>query len=123
MPQGDMNIVAIVDDDGDVRDVLDALLEQAGHTVRTYQSGQRLLDDPALGDVACLIVDQNMPGMSGLDLLTALETAGRTIPSILITGVPDDDIAEEARAIGAIEVFGKPIDFARLLQLVAYAVQ
>ena len=123
MPQGDMNIVAIVDDDGDVRDVLDALLEQAGHTVRTYQSGQRLLDDPALGDVACLIVDQNMPGMSGLDLLTALETAGRTIPSILITGVPDEDIAEEARAIGAIEVFGKPIDFARLLQLVAYAVQ
>jgi FixJ family two-component response regulator len=118
-----MNIVAIVDDDGDVRDVLDALLEQAGHTVRTYKSGRQLLDDPALGDVACLIVDQNMPGMSGLDLLTALETAGRTIPSILITGVPDDDIAEEARAIGAIEVFGKPIDFARLLQLVAYAVQ
>jgi FixJ family two-component response regulator len=123
VPQGDMNIVAIVDDDGDVRDVLDALLEQAGHTVRTYQSGRQLLDDPALGDVACLIVDQNMPGMSGLDLLMALETAGRTIPSILITGVPDDDIAEEARAIGAIEVFGKPIDFARLLQLVAYAVQ
>src|SRR5579863_402705 len=123
VPQGDMNIVAIVDDDGDVRDVLDALLEQAGHTVRTYQSGRQLLDDPALGDVACLIVDQNMPGMSGLDLLTALETAGRTIPSILITGVPDEDIAEEARAIGAIEVFGKPIDFARLLQLVAYAVQ
>lgn len=123
MPPGDLNIVAIVDDDGDVRDVLDALLEQAGHTVRTYRSGQHLLDDPALADVACLIVDQNMPGMSGLDLLAALERAGRSIPSLLITGVPDDDIAEEARAIGAIEVFAKPIDSTRLLQLVAYAVQ
>jgi FixJ family two-component response regulator len=123
VPPGDLNIVAIVDDDGDVRDVLDALLEQAGHTVRTYRSGQQLLDDPALGDVACLIVDQNMPRMSGLELLTALEAAGRTIPSLLITGIPDDEIAEEARAIGAIEVFAKPIDFSRLLQLVAYAVQ
>lgn len=123
MPPGDLNIVAIVDDDGDVRDVLDALLEQAGHTVMTYRSGQHLLDDPALADVACLIVDQNMPGMSGLDLLAALERAGRSIPSLLITGVPDDDIAEEARAIGAIEVFAKPIDSTRLLQLVAYAVQ
>ena len=123
MPPGDLNIVAIVDDDGDVRDVLDALLEQAGHTVRTYRSGQQLLDDPELGDVACLVVDQNMPGMSGLELLAALEMAGRTIPSLLITGVPDEEIAEEARAIGAIEVFAKPIDFTRLLQLVAYAVQ
>lgn len=123
MPPSDLNIVAIVDDDGDVRDVLDALLEQAGHTVRTYRSAQQFLDDPALGDVACLVVDQNMPGMSGLDLLTALETAGRTIPSMLITGVPDDEIAEAARTIGAIEVFAKPIDFNRLLQLVAYAVQ
>jgi len=123
VPPGDLNIVAIVDDDGDVRDVLDALLEQAGHTVRTYRSGQQLLDDPELGDVACLVVDQNMPGMSGLELLAALEMAGRTIPSLLITGVPDEEIAEEARAIGAIEVFAKPIDFTRLLQLVAYAVQ
>jgi FixJ family two-component response regulator len=119
----DLNIVGIVDDDGDVRDVLDALLEQAGHTVRTYQSAQQFLDDPDLGDVACLVVDQNMPGMTGLELLRAVDAAGRTIPSLLITGSPDEQLADEARNLGAIEVFGKPIDFAKLLQLVAYAVQ
>jgi FixJ family two-component response regulator len=121
--EDDLNIVGIVDDDGDVRDVLDALLEQAGHTVRTYRSAQQFLDDPDLGDVACLVVDQNMPGMSGLDLLRAVDALGRTIPSLLITGALDAHLADEARRLGAIEVFAKPIDFAKLLQLVAYAVQ
>jgi FixJ family two-component response regulator len=119
----DLNIVAIVDDDGDVRDVLDALLEQAGHTVRTYRSGQQLLSDTDLGDVACLVVDQNMPGMTGLDLLRALDESGQTIPTLLITGAPDPRLSQEARTLGAIEVFSKPIDFTRLLQLVAYSVR
>lgn len=123
MPSGDLNIVAIVDDDGDVRDVLDALLEQAGHTVRTYRSGQHLLDDADLGDVACLVVDQNMPQMTGLDLLRALDKSGQTIPTLLITGAPDPRLSQEARTLGAIEVFSKPIDFTRLLQLVEYSVR
>jgi FixJ family two-component response regulator len=118
-----LNIVAIVDDDGDVRDVLDALLEQAGHAVRTYNSGQQLLDDTDLNDIACLVVDQKMPGMTGLDLLRALDASGRTIPSLLITGAPDPVLAEEARALGAIDVLSKPIDFTRLLQLVGYTAQ
>jgi FixJ family two-component response regulator len=119
---GDLNIVAIVDDDGDVRDVLDALLEAAGHTVKTYQSGEQLLNDPDLGEVACLVADQRMPAMSGIDLLRALDASGRTIPSLLITGAPDPALLGEARDLGAIDVLTKPIDCARLLQLVAYAV-
>ena len=123
MAETDFNIVGIVDDDGDVRDVLDALLEQARHTVRTYRSAQQFLDDPDLGDVACLVVDQNMPGMTGLELLRAVDASGRTIPSLLITGAPDAHLTAEARGLGALEVFAKPIDFTKLLQLVAYAVQ
>ncbi len=123
MPSGNLNIVAIVDDDGDVRDVLDALLETAGHTVKTYTSGQQLLDDPELTDVACLVVDQKMPKMTGLDLLRKLDLSGRTIPSLLITGLPEAKVADEARELGAIDVLTKPIDFEKLLQLVAYSVQ
>jgi len=123
VPSGELNIVAIVDDDGDVRDVLDALLEQAGHSVRTYNSGQQFLDDTDINDVACLVVDQKMPGMTGLDLLRALDASGRTIPSLLITGAPDPVLTEKARALGAIDVLSKPIDFARLLQLVGYTAQ
>ncbi len=123
MPAGNSNIVAIVDDDGDVRDVLDALLETAGHTVKTYTSGQQFLDDPELMDVACLVVDQKMPKMTGLDLLKKLDSSGQTIPSLLITGLREAEIADEARELGALDVLTKPIDFARLLKLVAYSVQ
>lgn len=123
MPLGNLNIVAIVDDDGDVRDVLDALLETAGHTVKTYQFGQQLLDDPELGEVACLVVDQKMPEMTGLDLLKELELSGHSIPSVLITGLPETRVSDEARGLGAIDVLTKPIDVEKLLQLVAYSVQ
>ena len=123
MRAGNSNIVAIVDDDGDVREVLDALLESAGHTVKTYAQGQQLLDDPELGDVACLVVDQRMPAMTGLSLLRRLHSAGRTIPCVLITGRPEPRIAAEARQLGAIDVLAKPIEWEKLLQLVAYAVQ
>ena len=64
-----------------------------GHTVKTYREGQQLLDDPELSDVACLIVDQKMPEMTGLALLRELNHTGRTIPSLLITGLPDAQIA------------------------------
>ena len=123
MPTGNPNIVAIVDDDGDVSEVLDALLESVGHSVKTYKSGKQLLDDPELSDVACLVVDQKMPQMTGLALLRALNTSGRTIPSLLITGLPEPRVADEARALGAIDVLAKPIDWEKLLKLVAYAVQ
>jgi FixJ family two-component response regulator len=121
VPSGPPNIVAIVDDDGDVRDVLDALLESVGHTVKTYTSGRQLLEDPELSDVACLVVDQKMPGMTGLDLLRQLEAAGHTIPSLLITGLPDPAVQHEAIALGALDLLTKPIDLERLLKLVAYA--
>ncbi len=77
MPSNNPNIVAIVDDDGDVREVLEALLESVGHSVKTYAEGQQLLDDPELSDVACLIVDQKMPEMTGLSLLRELNSTGR----------------------------------------------
>ncbi len=123
MPTGNQNIVAIVDDDGDVREVLDALLEAVGHTVKTYADARQLLDDPDLGDVACLVVDQKMPEVSGLNLLRELNSTGRAIPSLLITGLPDAGIADEARELGVIEVLTKPIDWEKLLKLVAFAVQ
>jgi FixJ family two-component response regulator len=123
VPAGNPNIVAIVDDDGDVREVLEALLESVGHTVRTYEHGRQLLDDPELGDVTCLIVDQKMPEMTGLALLRALNSSGRTIAALLITGLPDARIVDEARELGAIDVLTKPIDWEKLLKLVAYAAQ
>ena len=123
MTDGNLCLVGIVDDEGDVRDVLLALLESAGHTVKTYASGQHLLDDPDLSDMACVVVDHRMPDMTGLELLRRLAALGCNIPSILITGLPDPEVATEARALGAIDSLNKPIDARKLLTLVGYAAQ
>jgi FixJ family two-component response regulator len=73
--------------------------------------------------VACLIVDQKMPEMTGLSLLRELNSTGRGIATLLITGLPDARVAAEARQLGALDVFTKPIDWEKLLKLVAYTVQ
>jgi FixJ family two-component response regulator len=113
--------VAIIDDDNDVLEVLGVLLENAGHSVRAYKSGAQFLADPDHADVACLVIDQNMPKMTGLELLRELESRGLSIPALLITGAHDADVAREANLRGAMTVMQKPIAHQRLLQFVAFS--
>lgn len=115
-------IVAVVDDDDDVSDVLRGLLEIVGYQVVTFPTGQELLDDPRLSDVACLVVDQNMPGMTGIQLLRELKAIGNTTPSLLITGAHDEAVAREALDIGVMRVLDKPMETSELLRFIRFAV-
>jgi FixJ family two-component response regulator len=121
MVRENLSMVAIVDDDNDVREVLGALLESAGHSVRTYKSGTQFLADPDHADAACLVVDQNMPEMTGLDLLVELDRRGLSIPALLITGAHDADLVRQADLRGAMTVMQKPVAHHRLLQFVAFS--
>lgn len=111
--------VAIIDDDDDVREVLEGLLEAAGHSVKSYRSGKELLADPAVAEMACLVIDHRMPQMTGLDLLAELNRRAITVPSVLITGANDRAIAREAQRLGAMHVLEKPITYQTLLRLIA----
>ena len=113
--------IAVIDDDRDVRDVLGVLLEECGHPVRLFESGQAFLADSDRDDVACLIVDQKMPHMSGVQLLAELDLRGVHVPSVLITGTRDRDVAHGALNEGAMAVLEKPLEVNKLLQLVALA--
>jgi two-component system, LuxR family, response regulator FixJ len=121
MDRANASTVAIIDDDEDVRDVLGMLLETAGHSVQTYQSGIQFLADPGHAEVACLVIDQNMPKMTGLELLLEMERRGLSIPSLLITGSHDPRITEEADRLGAMIVMQKPVPTHELLQFVAFS--
>ena len=72
MDRDNASIVAVVDDDDDVRDVLRGLLESEGHSVETFKSGQDFLANAQLETIACLVVDQRMPDMSGVALISAV---------------------------------------------------
>jgi two-component system, LuxR family, response regulator FixJ len=110
--------VHIVDDDAWVSDSLVALLETYGFEAIAHASGTALLADPRHREMGCLIIDQQMPGMSGLEVLMALQCKAVFVPAILIGGRLDAVSVERAAKLGVIAVLEKPFTGARLVGLV-----
>jgi len=110
--------VAVVDDDPVVRDSLKFLLEVAGHTVAVYASAAQFLADLGVRP-ACLIVDQHMPEMTGLELAARVRSERSDLPVLLITGSPTPAIVAKAAQIGVEKVVGKPAAQDALLRFVA----
>ena len=78
-------VVLVVDDDPAVLNTLTFSLKVEGFAVRAYASGRELLDDPVLPVHGCLVIDQRLPGMSGLELVASLRARKVSLPAILIT--------------------------------------
>jgi two-component system, LuxR family, response regulator FixJ len=100
-------LVVVVDDDIAVRNSLKFSLEVEGFAVRAYSSGLDLLNDAEFASGSCLVVDQNMPGMSGLDLIGRLRTREVVAPAILITSYPSAVLRERAAKAG-VAIVEKP---------------
>ena len=101
-------IVIVIDDDLAVRNSLKFSLEIEGLTVHSYATGAELL---SVGDLAlcnCLVVDQNMPGMNGLELITLLRARHVAAPAILITSHPSPSLRERAYKAG-VPIVEKPL--------------
>lgn len=97
------------------------LLERHGLTVRCYANAQILLGQQNLKECGCLLIDQLMPGLSGLDLLNVLRSRGLDIPAIFVTGDSDPLLPDRARKAGAMAVLHKPVVNAELLGWVELA--
>jgi two-component system response regulator FixJ len=110
-------LVAIVDDDPAVLDSLKFLLEVVGYTVATYESATAFLEQGAELP-ACMIVDQHMPRMTGLELAQTIRDKEMNIPVMLITGSPSPAIVARAAEVGVVKVLEKPPDEEDLLQFV-----
>jgi two-component system, LuxR family, response regulator FixJ len=113
--------VLIVDDDGDVRESLRALLESAGFSVREFDNANKVLADRAISQGACLIADIRMPDMDGLQLQEELNRRRIGLPVIIITGHGDVPLAVRAMKAGAIDFMEKPFDGEFMLETVRQA--
>ncbi len=111
--------VIVVDDDAAVRGSLKFALEIEGFAVRAYAQGDELLGDAGLADCACFIIDQKLPGMSGLDVITALRQQRIAAPVILITSAPPSSVKARAAAAG-VPIVEKPLLGNALLDRVRY---
>ncbi len=119
MEKDNAGVVAVIDDDNDVADVLGGLLETMGYQVETYQSGQAFLESAGYSRLACLVVDQNMPNMTGLQMIETLVAQGVSIPALLITGTHDPLIQQQAANLGVMTVLEKPMSHHELLRFIS----
>src|SRR3954449_12313188 len=102
-------LVSVVEDDRSFRESMCRLMRSLGYTVEIFSSAANFLASPRLAETACLIADIHMPVMTGVELYRHLVDVGHAIPTILVTGRPDD--GERARVLsdGVFCYLDKPI--------------
>lgn len=106
----DLKVVAIIDDDESVRCALQGLMKEAGYPALAFTCAEEFMQSGKQHQVACLIADIRMPGMSGLELQARLNADRQGIPIIFITAHGDEDMRLQALRAGAVEFLAKPFD-------------
>ncbi len=117
-----MNAIAatvfVVDDDSSTRELMSFLMKRDGLAVEVFPDAASFLAAYGADRPGCLVLDLNMPGMSGLDLQQSLKDRGVRLPVIFLSGRADIPKAVQAVREGAIDFIEKPFDYKLLLERV-----
>jgi FixJ family two-component response regulator len=103
-------LISIVDDHSLTRATIEDLVRSLGFSVRTFTSAESFLQSSSIMETGCLILDVQMPKMSGIDLQDHLSQNGFDVPIIFITAFQDEAVKERALNAGAICFLRKPLD-------------
>jgi DNA-binding NtrC family response regulator len=115
-------MVLVVDDDRSIREALDGLIRSVGLGVQTFTTAQEFLTSKRADVPSCLVLDVQLPGLSGLDLQQELARANIEIPIIFLTGQGDIPTSVRAIKAGALEFLTKPFDDQDLLNAIHQAI-
>ena len=110
--------IFVVDDDASVREALASLIRSAGLQVESFASAHEFLARPRAEGPSCLVLDVQLPGLSGLDLQQELAKAEVQLPIIFLTGHGDIPMSVRAIKAGALEFLTKPVDDEALLEAI-----
>jgi FixJ family two-component response regulator len=116
-------VVYLVDDDASFRRSTERLIKTAGFNVEPFSSSRDFLRRKRSEGAACLVLDVQLPGLSGLDLQRELTKRGSTMPVIFITGHGDIPMSVRAIKAGAVEFLTKPFREDNLLNAIEHALQ
>ncbi|MEI9968242.1 MAG: response regulator [Terracidiphilus sp.] len=111
-----IGIIAIIDDDEPLREALGSVLKAAGYSIDTFASAEEFLGSPSRDEIACLILDVRLPGMSGIELQRRLCESGSRIPVIFITAHGDASLRDVVMNAGAAGFLNKPVRSDTLLK-------
>jgi FixJ family two-component response regulator len=109
-------VIAVVDDEESVRRAVVRLLQAAGFAARGFASGNEFLKSWHFDRPDTLLLDLQMPDVSGTEVQQALNEAGAKFPVIIISANDEPSIREESMRLGAIAYLNKPLDIGALLQ-------
>jgi FixJ family two-component response regulator len=115
------SILSVVDDDTSVREALNSLLTSVGYRVEAFASAEDFLQSGDPQHTACLILDIQMPGMSGLELQHQMATANWRIPILFVTAHDDEAVRRGALQTGVAGCLRKPFSEEALLAAVCSA--
>lgn len=113
----------IIDDDELVRQALGDCLESAGYTVESFNSAEQFLASGFAQDAACLIVDIQLPGITGLELQDRLAGADNHVPIVFVSAQGSQANRDQAIRQGAVGFLAKPFRRDDLVTLVGTALQ
>ena len=115
------DLISVIDDDKSVRRSTILLIESFGFRGAAFESAESFLSSKRLDETSCLIVDVQMPGMSGLELQSHLTAAGSRIPIIFVTAYGNKESRRQAMQAGAVAFLDKPFTDEQLLQCIRSA--
>lgn len=111
-------VISIVDDDQSVREAIESLIKSVGYIAKVFPSAGEFLSSGHLDDTGCLILDVQMPGMSGLELQSRLMASKSRVPIIFISAHSDAEARARALKAGAIGFLQKPFSEDALLNAI-----
>ena len=114
--------ISVVDDDQSFRDSMRRLLKSLDYAVAVFPSAAEFLASPELAATSCLVADVQMPAMTGVELYEYLIETGQAIPTILVTGFPNDGVRERMLTLGVECYLPKPLEEAVLIDCLRSAV-
>jgi FixJ family two-component response regulator len=123
MDKGLKRNVAIIDDDVLVRQALEDCMESAGYVVEGFGSAEEFLESGSTRDAACLILDVQLPGITGLELQGELAGAGNRVPIVFISARGTAANRETAIRQGAAGFLAKPFRREELLNVMGAAIR
>jgi len=115
-------VIAIIDDDPNILNGLDLLLSSYDYRPELFASAEDFLHAAATSEAACLVVDIQLGGMSGVELGRQLSESGFTVPIIFMTGSRDDVHRRQAMEVGCDAFLLKPFSSDRLIEAVGKAI-
>ena len=116
-------LISIVEDDAPVLKSLARLIRTAGYRVRTFGSAEEFLESGRDEEVACIILDLQLPGMSGLDLQARLVAQGYPAPVVFVTAHTELETRTQALQGGAVAFLGKPFSEDALLDAIRSGIE